>query len=82
MQVLIRQLCIKSYEKIYICIKLLQSGCHMHLLNKNGVAMKLVVFFWKGVKMKDIITIDETLVRAYEPEVKHQSAEWRHEGSP
>ena len=30
---MIRQLCIKSYEKICICIRLLQSGCHMHLLN-------------------------------------------------
>ena len=32
---------------------LLQSGCHMHLLNnKNGVAMKLVVFIWKCIKME------------------------------
>ena len=30
---------------------------------------------------KHIITIDETWVRAYEPELKRQSAEWRHEGS-
>ena len=29
-----------------------------------------------------IITIDETWVRAYELELKCQSAEWRHEGSP
>ena len=44
-QVLIRQLCIKSYEKICICVRLLESWCHMHLLNnKNGVAMKRVVF--------------------------------------
>ena len=43
----------KSYEKICICVRLLQSGCHMHLLNKkNGVAMKLV-FIWKGIKMKE-----------------------------
>ena len=28
------------------------------------------------------ITIDWTWVRAYEPELKRQSAEWRHEGSP
>ena len=28
--------------------------CHVHLLNnKNGVAMKLVVFIWKSVKMKE-----------------------------
>ena len=88
-QVLIRQLCIKSYEKLCICVTLLQSGCHMHLLkNKNGVSMKHVVFIWKGNKMKErtwlnnIITIDETCVRAYEPELKLQSAEWRHEGSP
>ena len=52
-QVLIRQLCIKSYEKICICVILLQSGCHMQLLNnKNDVAMKLVVFIWKGIKME------------------------------
>ena len=38
---------------------------------QNGVATKLVVFIWKGNKM-----------RAYEPELKRQSAEWRHEGSP
>ena len=31
--------------------------------------------------LNNIITIDETWVRAYEPELKHQSAEWRHEGS-
>ena len=53
MQLLIRQLCIKSYEKICICVRLLQSGCHMHLMeNKNGVTMKLV-FIWKGIKMKE-----------------------------
>ena len=32
--------------------------------------------------LKNIITIDETWVRVYEPELKPQSAEWRHEGSP
>ena len=32
--------------------------------------------------LNNIITIDETWVRAYEPELQHQSAEWRHEGSP
>ena len=39
----------------------------MHLLNnKNGVAMKLVIFIWKGIKkegenlLNNIITIDET----------------------
>ena len=32
--------------------------------------------------LSNIITIDETWVRAYEPELKRQSAEWRHEGSP
>ena len=32
--------------------------------------------------LNNIITIDETWVRAYEPELKRQSAEWRHEGSP
>ena len=53
-QILIRQLCINSYEKISICIRLLQSWYHMHLLNnKNDVAMKLVVFICKGIKMKE-----------------------------
>ena len=32
--------------------------------------------------LNNIITIDETWVRAYDPELKRQSAEWRHEGSP
>ena len=34
--------------------------------------------------LNNIITIDETWVRAYEPELKRQrqSAEWRHEESP
>ena len=31
--------------------------------------------------LKNMITIDETRVRAYEPELKRQSAGWRHEGS-
>ena len=31
--------------------------------------------------LNNIITIDETWVRAYEPELMCQSAEWRHEGS-
>ena len=32
--------------------------------------------------LNNIITIDETWVRAYEPELKRLSAEWRHAGSP
>ena len=32
--------------------------------------------------LNNIITIDETCVRAYEPELKRQSGEWRHEESP
>ena len=32
--------------------------------------------------LNNINTIDETWVRACEPELKRQSAEWRHEGSP
>ena len=31
--------------------------------------------------LNNIITIDETWTRAYEPELKCQSAEWRHEES-
>ena len=50
--------------------------------------MKLAVFILERYQNKqenllnNIITIDETWVRAYEPELKCQSAEWRHEGSP
>jgi len=29
-----------------------------------------------------IIAVDETWARAYEPELKRQSSEWRHQGSP
>ena len=36
-QVLIRQLCIISYEKICMCVGLLQSRCHMHLLNNKKI---------------------------------------------
>ena len=32
--------------------------------------------------LNNMITIHETWVRAYEPELQRQSAEWRHEGSP
>ena len=32
--------------------------------------------------LNNIITIDETWVRAYEPELKRQLGEWKHEGSP
>ena len=32
--------------------------------------------------LNNIITVDETCVRAYEPELKRQSAEWSHEESP
>ena len=32
--------------------------------------------------LNNVIAIDETWVRAYEPELKRQSAEWRHEVSP
>ena len=32
--------------------------------------------------LNNIITIDETWVRAYEPELKRQSDEWGHEGLP
>ena len=43
----------------------------MHLLNnKNGVAMKLDIH------------LERYQIRAYEPELKCQTAEWGHEGSP
>ncbi|PSN44013.1 hypothetical protein C0J52_17227 [Blattella germanica] len=32
--------------------------------------------------LRRIITIDETWARAYEPQLKRQSNEWRHHGSP
>ena len=32
--------------------------------------------------LNNIVTIDETWIRAYEPELKRQSAEWRHKRSP
>ena len=32
--------------------------------------------------LNNIIIIEETWIRAYEPELKRHSAEWRHEGSP
>ena len=32
--------------------------------------------------LNNITTIDKTWVRAYEPELKCQSVEWRHEGLP
>ena len=31
--------------------------------------------------LNNIITTDETWIRAYEPPLKRQSAEWRHQGS-
>ncbi|PSN50216.1 hypothetical protein C0J52_07800 [Blattella germanica] len=34
------------------------------------------------IMLNRIIAIDETWARAYEPELKRQSAEWRHQGSP
>ena len=41
-------------QDLHICVRMLQSGCHMHLLNnKNSVAMKLVVFISRGIKMKE-----------------------------
>ena len=46
--------------------------CRIHLeMYQNGENL-----------LNNIITIDETWIRAYEPELKLQSAKWRHEGSP
>ena len=47
--------------------------CRIHLEMYQNAGMNL---------LNNIITIDETWVRAYEPELKRQLAEWRHEGSP
>ena len=46
--------------------------CHIHLGRYQN----------EGENLNNIITIDETWVRAYEIELKRQSAERRHEGSP
>ena len=48
-------------------------SCHIHLEKYQNEGEKL---------LNNIITIDETWVRAYEHELKRQSAEWRHEKSP
>ena len=47
--------------------------CHIHLERYQNEGKNL---------LNNIITIDETWVRAHEPELKSQSPEWRHEGSP
>ena len=36
----------------------------------------------EGENLLNNIITTETWIRAYEPELKRQSAEWRHEGSP
>ena len=46
--------------------------CHIHLERYQNEGENL---------LNNIITTDETWVRAYEPELEHQSAEWRLEGS-
>ena len=57
----------------------------MHLLNnQNDVAMKRRIHLESYQNLgenllNNIITIDETWIRAYEPELKRQSAEWRYE---
>ena len=47
--------------------------CHIHMERYQNEGENL---------LNNIITIDETWVRAYEPELKRQSAEWIHEASP
>ena len=61
----------------------------MHLLNNKKwcryetCRIHLERYQNKGENLQNnIITVDETWVRAYEPELKRQSTEWRHEGSP
>ena len=81
------QLCIKSYEKICICVRLLQSGCNMQQKKKKKwccyeTCIHVEMYQNEGENLlNNKITIDGTWVRAYEPELKCQSAEWRHEGS-
>ena len=58
----------------------------MHLLNKQKwcryeTCIHLQRYQNEGENLNNIITIDVTWVRAYEPELKHQSTEWRYEGS-
>ena len=55
----------------------------MHSLKlKNGHNMQYAVTMWQEGKhmLERIIAIDEFWSKAYEPELKHQSAEWRHAG--
>ena len=47
--------------------------CHIHLERYQNEGENL---------LNNIFTIDETWVRAYEPELKRQAAEWRDERSP
>ena len=47
--------------------------CRIHLERNQNEGQNL---------LNNIITIDETRARAYELELKRQSAEWRHEESP
>ena len=87
-QILIRQLCIKSYEKFgnmrKIAVKWVPYAlteqqkwcryetCRIHLERYQNEEENL---------LNNMITIDETWVTAYEPELKRHSVAWRHEGS-
>ena len=57
----------------------------MHLLNNKYGHYETCILLERYQNegenlLNNIITIYETWVRAYEPELKRQSAEWRHEG--
>ena len=62
-------------------LRLLQSGCHMHLPNNKKCRYEtcrthLETYRNEGESLpSNIITIDETWVSAFEPELKHQSVE-------
>ena len=78
--------------------KILREDLHMHKIAEKLVPHALTEQKWCRYEtcrihleryqnegenlLNNIITIDETWVRAYEPELKHQPAEWRLEGSP
>ena len=56
----------------------------MHLLNNKYGHYETCILLERYQNegenlLNNIITIYETWVRAYEPELKRQSAEWRHE---
>ena len=65
-----------------VCELIAEVGvCHksvLHILHDILSYRKL----WTGTKGKVMIFLDETLAHSYEPNLKRQSNEWKHPGSP